>query len=395
MMMPRLGHGIAAACLFAAVQPVFAETFTLKNGDVIDGVVIRSLGNTLSIKNTGAGMLQTPISTVRQVDIATKDGSVISGRLTGWANGVYRVSTDSGTFEVSVDEGVVATLEEDAAEDTRETAATAPVEAVAAPRVDAVAAPARSLVKAGFIYVGSADDGGRNFTHERGRQALEETPLVDETTFLEIASEDDGQVTGAVDQLVADGASIIFMTGRDSAAAVVESAKQHEEVQFIHCGSFDPVANVEVFCGRIYQARYLSGIIAGGMTKSGLIGYVAAEPTPETIVGVNAFALGVQSVNPDAKIITHWTKSWYAPGDERKRALELVERGVDILTVHQDSPAAIQVAEQNGIGAIGYQSDMSVFAPSSILTSAVWNWGEMYGQIVNSLNDDDVQLRPT
>lgn len=386
MTISRLGYAIVAAGLLAGTAPAVAETFTLTDGNVVEGTVARSLGNTISIKYQGAGMLQVPIASVQQVEIATKDGDVVSGRLIGWSEGIYRLMTDQGLLEATVKDGQAVALVGEA-----ETTASPRSQNAPAVRQEAQGS---GVIKAGFVYVGVPDDGGRTFVLEMGRRKLAENPKVSTTAFLEVESEERDQVVGAVDRLVADGANLIFMTGDDSAAAITESAAQHQDVRFIYCGLFDPAANVQVFCGRIYQARYLSGIIAGGMTKSNLIGYVAAQPTPSVIVGINAFAMGVQSINPGAEVMLHWTNSQYAPSEAQQRARELILRGVDVITIHQDTPAALQIAEQHGINAIGYQSDMSTFAPSSILTSAVWNWGEMYDQIIDRLSDGDVQLRP-
>ena len=390
MTKPRLVSGIAAACMVATIPLAFAETFVMTNGDVIEGKVVRALGGMLAIKLERTGLQRVPISDVQRFEIATKDG-VIVGRLEGWSNGTYRLSTDRGTVEASVENGVVATTPASEVTDTADVAA---VDA-ATGRQDAPEAPGLSALRAGFVYQGSIDDGGRTFMHEKGRQQLASNPDVERTAALEVDSGDHQQTKNAVDQLVANGTNVVFMTGDDSTAAVIDSARQHGDVRFVHCADFPATSNIDVFCGRIYQARYLTGIIAGGMTKSGQIGYVAARPTPGTIVGINAFTLGAQSVNPDIEIVVNWTLSSYAPGQAQARALELIERGVDVLTVHQDSPAALQVAERHGVDAIGYQSDMSSFAPSSILTSAVWDWGVVYDQVVDRLKGGEAQIRPT
>ena len=390
--MLSLRNCMAVALLLAMTSPSLAETFVLANGEVIKGTAVRSLGKTLSIKYEGAGMQQVPISSIERVEIPTTDGGVVSGRLISWSNGTYQLSTDQGGLVVSVENGVATAF---LGVDDDKTAAIAPVvDAGSPPETGPAITPDPSLIRAGFIYAGPIDDGGRTFMHEKGRLSLTGNPLVDDTMVLEIPSEDETQVKGAVDRLVADGANVVIMTGHNSAVAIASSAKQHDNVRFVHCGAFTPSSNIEVVCGRIYQARYLSGMIAGGMTETGLIGYIAADPTPETIIGINAFTLGVQSIRTDAQIMVNWTRSWYAPGKEQRRADELADRGVDVLTIHQDSPAALQVAERRGIDAIGYQSDMHAFAPSTILTSATWDWGEMYDQIVDGLVDEAPQLRP-
>ncbi len=389
MTMSFFARGIALACLVAAVPQAAAETFTLTNGQVINGTVVRSLGNTVSIKYDNAGMLQVPILEIERVEIPTGDGGVVNGLFLGWSKGAYRLTTEQGQVEVSVEDGVAVAIVDGGDEsrggqgDVSTAALTQPVDGVA------------GGINAGFVYIGSPDDGGRMFMQERGRQALAENPGVGATAFVQLESEDGEQVTAAVDQLIGDKANLVFLTGNDSTDAVRESAKRHQDVRFVHCGPLDQAANIDIVCGRIYQARYLAGMIAGGMTETDLIGYVAARPTPNVIVGINAFALGVQSVNPNADVAVRWTNAWYAPGAAQKQAEVLVERGVDVLTIHQDSPAALQVAERHGIDAIGFQSDMSAFAPSSTLTSVVWNWGEIYNKAVDRLNDGNNSRRPT
>ena len=135
----------------------------------------------------------------------------------------------------------------------------------------------------------------------------------------------------------------------------------------------------------MYQARFLKGVVAGRMTQSDIIGYVAAFPIPEVVRGINAFTLGAQSVNPDVQVRVLWTQTWYGPGVEREKAEKLLDFGADILTMHQDSPSVVQAAEQRNKFAIGYHSDMSIFAPNAILTSAVWDWGVIYRQVAGAL----------
>ena len=135
----------------------------------------------------------------------------------------------------------------------------------------------------------------------------------------------------------------------------------------------------------MYQARYLSGLVAGSMTKTNKIGYVAAHPIPEVIRGINAFALGVKKVNPDAKVIVVWTGTWYDPAKEKEAAISLLDQGCDVIAQHQDSPSPQQAAEERGAYSIGYNSDMSKFAPKAHLTAPVWNWSVIYSYVVKNV----------
>jgi basic membrane protein A len=153
----------------------------------------------------------------------------------------------------------------------------------------------------------------------------------------------------------------------------------------MHSGGFKTEANASTYLGRIYEARYLSGIVAGATTEANVIGYVAAFPIPEVIRGINAFTLGAQSVNPEVEVQVEWTKTWYGPGIERESAERLLDDGADLITIHQNSPAAIQAAQQRGAYAIGYHSDMQAFAPDATLTSVVWDWRGLYKQVASDM----------
>lgn len=275
-----LARAALTASLVAVIPEASAETITLTDGRVIEGTVLRSIGNTISIKYDGAGMLQVPVGDVQQVEIALQGGGVVSGRLIGWAKGSYRLSSDQSVVDVRVEDGIAVAIVERGGERRG-------VAAVSPSRSDGLTPRPFNV---GFVFTGLADDGGRTFMQKKGLQTLAGNPAVGATSFLEIGSEDSDQVIGAVDQLVDAGANMIVVAGNESAAAVTEAAKRHEAVRFIYCGQ--SIATVDVVCGRIYEARYLSGIIAGGMTETNLIGYLAAKPTPDVIVGINAFALG-------------------------------------------------------------------------------------------------------
>ncbi|HKK33520.1 MAG TPA: BMP family ABC transporter substrate-binding protein, partial [Desulfomicrobiaceae bacterium] len=145
--------------------------------------------------------------------------------------------------------------------------------------------------------------------------------------------------------------------------------------------------NMANYFGRMYQARYLSGIVAGEMTTSNVLGYVAAFPIPEVIRGINAFTLGARSVNPDVQVRVVWTKTWYDPATEKEAAKSLLDVGCDVIAQHQDSPGPQEAAQEKGVYSIGYNSDMSPFAPKSHLTAPVWNWGPFYTEMVEQVRN--------
>jgi basic membrane protein A len=139
------------------------------------------------------------------------------------------------------------------------------------------------------------------------------------------------------------------------------------------------------YFGRIYEARYLSGIVAGMKTKSNTIGYVAAYPIAEVIRGINAFTLGVQSVKKDAVVKVKWTNTWYDPAKEKEAGKALVAEGVDVITMHQDTAGPLQAAEEAGISAIGYNTDMAAKVPKAYMTAPVWNWAPYYIEQIKAI----------
>ena len=156
-------------------------------------------------------------------------------------------------------------------------------------------------------------------------------------------------------------------------------------MQFLHYGGYKTRPNLSVFFGRAYEARYLTGMVAGLMTSSNIVGYVAAMPVPEVIRGLNAFALGVLEVNPRAQVRVVWTNAWDNPVLERQTALALINIGADVLAQHQGSPAVQVAAEERGVYSIGYNTDMSSFAPHAHLTAAVFQWQAFYGGLIERL----------
>ena len=244
-------------------------------------------------------------------------------------------------------------------------------------------------IRAGFVYSSSVGDGGWAYSHDQGRRALEALPFVEETSYIENIPDDPDLVRDAIERLVAGGANVIFTTSFGFMDPTIEAAARHPDVTFMHCTGFRTAANVGTYFGRIYEARYLAGMVAGGSTASGIIGYVAAFPIPEVLRGINAFTLGAQAVNPDIEVRVLWTDTWYGPGVEKEAADRLIDFGADVLTMHQDSPATVQTAEQRGRFGIGYHSDMSIFAPTASLTAAAWNWEPLYLHIANALHDGD------
>jgi basic membrane protein A len=241
-------------------------------------------------------------------------------------------------------------------------------------------------IKTGFIYVGPVGDAGWTYAHDEGRKAMETLPFVEPSTYIESVPEG-AESARVITGLVRKGHNLIFTTSFGYMDATLDVARRNKDVVFMHCSGYKTAENVGNYFGRMYEPRYLSGIVAGKMTKANVIGYVAAFPIPEVIRGINAFTLGVQSVNPKAQVRVVWTQTWFDPGIERDAADSLLDVGADVLAMHQDAPATLQAAEARNAFVIGYNSDMRDFAPNAFLTAPVWNWGPLYSKIAQEVKD--------
>jgi basic membrane protein A len=242
-------------------------------------------------------------------------------------------------------------------------------------------------IKAGFIYVGPVGDAGWTYAHDQGRQEMEKLPFVQpNSTYIESVPEG-AESARVINGLVRKGANLVFTTSFGYMDATIDVARRNPDVVFMHCSGYKTAENVGTYFGRMYEPRYLSGIVAGKMTTKNIIGYVAAFPIPEVIRGINAFTLGVRSVNPAAEVRVVWTQTWFDPGIERDAADSLLDVGADVLAMHQDAPATLQAAEARGAYVIGYNSDMREFAPNAFLTAPIWHWGALYTKLATQVSE--------
>lgn len=228
----------------------------------------------------------------------------------------------------------------------------------------------------GFVYVGPIGDHGWTYRHDVGRQAVEKALGV-KTTFVESVAEG-ADAERVIRKLATSGHAIIFATSFGYMNPTAKVAKQFPKIKFEHATGYTRADNLSTYSARFYEGRAVLGTIAGHMSKSGIIGYIASFPIPEVVRGINAFTLAMQKVNPDATVKVIWVNSWYDPGKEGDAAKALIDQGVDIITQHTDSPAPLQVAEQRGVHGFGQASDMSAFAPNAQLTAIVDNWNSYY-----------------
>ena len=183
------------------------------------------------------------------------------------------------------------------------------------------------------------------------------------------------------------GCKVIFATSYGYMDYMYDLAQDYPDIKFLHCSGYKSSDNMVNYFGRIYQARYLSGIVAGMKTESNKIGYVGAYPIPEVIRGINAFTLGVRSVNPDATVEVVWTSTWYDPATEKSAAIALLDKGCDVIAQHQDTTGPQQAAQERGKWSIGYNCDTSDVATKSYMTAPVWNWGIYYADQVQKILD--------
>ncbi|UQZ88338.1 BMP family ABC transporter substrate-binding protein [Deltaproteobacteria bacterium Smac51] len=229
-----------------------------------------------------------------------------------------------------------------------------------------------SDLKVGFILLGKVGDYGFSYSQNQGRLALSDEFGLD-TIVIENVPEDETCLK-SIQILIDNGCRIIFTSSFGFSKYAALMADKYPDVYFFNCAGNDLRPNLSQYFGRIYQARYLTGIVAGLRTQTGRIGYVAAIPIPEVVRGVDAFALGVKFVNPEARIHLQWTGTWYDPALERDLTLGLIDQGCDVIAQHQDSVAPQVAAEERGVWSIGYHSSMEFFAPNAYLTGASWDW---------------------
>lgn len=238
-----------------------------------------------------------------------------------------------------------------------------------------------------FIYIGQPGDLGWTYEHEQGRLMLEEElgDQVNTSTVPDVPEGPDSEK--AIRDVVNQGADVVFTTSFGYMDPTLAVAEENPDVIFEHASGFKTNDNMATYFGRIYQPRYLSGLVAGNYTEANSIGYVAAFPIPEVVRGINAFTLGVREVNPEAEVRVVWTNTWYDPVAEREAAEALLDQGVDVIAQHQDTTEPQKAAEERGALSIGYDSDMRQFVGDTVLTSPVWNWGVYYVDTVQAVLD--------
>lgn len=247
----------------------------------------------------------------------------------------------------------------------------------------AQAIPPQPRVQAAFIYISPVGDFGWTYSHDAARKELEKRLSYVRTAYSESVSE--GDAARVMESYIRRGYNLIVGTSFGYMDPMLQLAKKYPDVAFIHATGFKTAANMSNYFGRMYEARYLAGIVAGKMTKSNVLGYVAGFPIPDVLRGINALFLGARSVNPKVRLHVVWTQSWYDPAKEREATEALMDLGADVIHLALNSAAPVQAVERKGRYVIGFSSDMGVFAPNSHLTSVVWKWASIYEYVARNL----------
>ena len=259
--------------------------------------------------------------------------------------------------------------------DESTTTAAAPA---SAPASAASAAAKPAPLKIAFAYIGPVGDAGWTFAHDRGRKAIEKefgNRVV--TSFTESVPEGP-DAERVMRDLVGQGNKLIFGTTFGYMDHMLKVAGDSKDVKFEHATGYKTAENLRTYDSRTYEGAYMAGVIAGGMTKSNVLGVVGSVPIPEVVRNINSFTLGAQSVNPKIKTKVVWVNKWFDPPNETAAAQSLINGGADVLFQNTDSSAVLQTAEKAGKYAFGWDSDMTAYGPKAHLASAIINWAPYY-----------------
>lgn len=252
----------------------------------------------------------------------------------------------------------------------------------------------KDSIKVGVIHLSDPAEGsGYTYTHDIGIMGMQQNLGLSDSQIIRkinVNDSDKDATRKAIKECIDEGCNIIFSTSWGYMETTAQMAEEYPDVYFSHgTGYMSNGKNFNNYFGRIYQPRYLSGIVAGMNTKTNKIGYVAAmgSENSEVTGGIDAFALGVYSVNPSAQIYVKVTNSWYDPAAEKAAASTLLNMNCDVITQHCDTTYPQLLAQQKNVYSIGYNSDMSKDAPDACLCSVIWNWSAYYTAAVQSVID--------
>ena len=241
------------------------------------------------------------------------------------------------------------------------------------------AAMAQDKTKVGFIFVGPVGDGGWTYEHNQGRLAVEQEFGDKVETIFQESVPEGADAERAITQMALSGADLIFTTSFGYMDATVAVAEKFPNIKFEHATGYKQAPNVSVYSARFYEGRAVQGHIAGKMTKSNIIGYIASFPIPEVIRGINSAYIHAKKVNPDVQFKIIWAYTWFDPAKEADAAKALIEQGADVILQHTDSTAPQAAAKEAGnVITFGQASDMSEYAPMPRVSSIIDNWAPYY-----------------
>jgi simple sugar transport system substrate-binding protein len=246
-------------------------------------------------------------------------------------------------------------------------------------------------LKAGFIYVGPVGDYGWSHAHDVGRKfAMQQFPWL-ETVYIESVPEADA--ARIIDRLIqSEKCDVVFTTSFGYMQDTLAAGQRYPEKLFMHCSGVKQSENVGTYFADLYQTYYLNGLMAGALTQTDKIGYVGAFPIPEVVRHIDAFALGIKAVNPEAKVHVKWIYAWYGPDKAREAAESLIAEGCDALAFTEDTPAVIEVGQERSqkgkqIYTFGHYSPMEQYGPDSVVSGQLVDWGVMYVKILGDIHN--------
>ena len=241
-------------------------------------------------------------------------------------------------------------------------------------------------VKAAFVYIGPTGDHGWTYAHHVGVNHLKEV-MGDDVIVTEVESVAENSDSERVITSLARKNDIVFTTSFGYMNPTIKVAARYPDIKFEHATGYKQADNVSTYQAKFYEGRHVLGKVAGLMTETNVIGWIASFPIPEVIRDINSTFLAARSVNPDVQMKIVWVSTWYDPGKEADAASALIAQGADVLFQHTDSTAAMTIAEEKGIYAMGQASDMQVYGPNSQLTGIVNHWGPYYVERVQAVLD--------
>jgi basic membrane protein A len=249
-------------------------------------------------------------------------------------------------------------------------------------------------LKVAFVYVSPVGQAGWTFQHDQARQALEKSLGAQVRTRWVEAVPEGADAERVMRDLAAQGTQLIFATSFGYLEPALRVAADFPAVKFEHAGGYKTAPNLSTYNARFYEGRWLAGWLAGKASASGVAGYVAGFPVPEVVQGINAFTQGFRAAKPQGVVRVLWLNTWFDPPKEREAALSLINGGADVLTHHSGSPAVPQTAEEKGVKLIGYQSDMSRYAPSAQLAAVSADWSGHYLRVAQAVRAGTWRAQP-